>query len=299
MVVSVRGAFPYCLIVVFVVHVQARGDPGGDHPGPEPSSRCRARAAADRTGVEDETDLIGGADVEVVADDLLEEDPTRDRCLEHLGQGELGLQDRQVVAVAGGPIGRGERMRGVGPATCAAAHRCPMAPTRSQIACTAAATGSSGSARARTVTGYAFGGARKIRTDRMGGKRPSGQSKPVCRPSAATIPTSGSTPSRRSPKPPESPPCFARSTGFRSVGRPRTDRTPLTPSTGLGTVGRLRATEGGIRCDSQRYVARYCRRYLARREREMSVEGPMDPSSRCVRWGSRNGARAARWRGAR
>ena len=62
-----------------------------------------------------------------------------------------------------------------------------------------------------------------------GRKRPSGHLKPVCRPSAATIPTSGSTPSRRSPKPPESPPCFARSTGFRSVGRPRTDRTPLTP----------------------------------------------------------------------
>ena len=80
-------------------------------------------------GVEDETDLIGAADVEVVADDLLEEDPTRDRCVEHLGQGELGLQDRQVVAMAGGPIGRGERMRGVGPATCAAAHRYPMAPT--------------------------------------------------------------------------------------------------------------------------------------------------------------------------
>ena len=58
--------------------------------------------------------------------------------------------------------------------------------------------------------------------------------KPVCRPSAATIPTSGSTPSRRSPKPPESPPCFARSTGFRSVGRPRTDRTPLTHPRGWG-----------------------------------------------------------------
>jgi len=77
-------------------------------------SRCRARAAADRTGVEAETDLIGAADVEVVADDLLEEDPTRGRCVEHLGQGELGPQDRQVVAVASGPIGRGERMRGVG-----------------------------------------------------------------------------------------------------------------------------------------------------------------------------------------
>ena len=102
-----------------------------------------------------------------------------------------------------------------------------------------------------------------------GRKRPSGQSKPVCRPSAATIPTSGSTPSRRSPKPPES-------TAMFRLGR-RPDRpngpNPPTPSTGLGTVGRLRATEGGIRCDSQRYVARYCRRYLARREREMSVEG--------------------------
>ena len=31
------------------------------------------------------------------------------------------------MAMAGGPIGRGERMRGVGPATCAAAHRYPMA----------------------------------------------------------------------------------------------------------------------------------------------------------------------------
>jgi hypothetical protein len=33
----------------------------------------------------------------------------------------------------------------------------------------------------------------------------------------------------------ESPPCFARSTGFRWVGRPRTDRTPLNPI-GIGDV---------------------------------------------------------------
>jgi hypothetical protein len=49
----------------------------------------------------------------------------------------------------------------------------------------------------------------------------------------------------------------------RLVDPGQTER-PLTPSTGLGTFGRLRATEDGIRCDSQRYVARYCRRYLAR-----------------------------------
>ena len=77
---------------------------------------------------------------------------------------------------------------------------------------------------------------KKIRIDRMGGNARAGISKPVCRPSAATIQTSGSTPSRRSPKSPESPPCFARSTSFRSVGRPRTDRTPLTPIHGVGGV---------------------------------------------------------------
>ena len=61
--------------------------------------------------VEDQADLVGAADVEVVADDLFEEHPARDRFVEHLGQRELGLQDRQVVAVAGGPIGGGERVR--------------------------------------------------------------------------------------------------------------------------------------------------------------------------------------------
>ena len=84
--------------------------PVGDHPGAEPSRRG-ARAAAHQAAVEDQADLIGAADVEVVADDLLEEDPTGHRVVEHLGQGELGLQDRQVVAVARVAIGGGERMR--------------------------------------------------------------------------------------------------------------------------------------------------------------------------------------------
>ena len=114
MVVLVRGAFPYCLIVVCLSSTCRLGVTPAVITLVREPSRCRARAAADRTGVEDETDLIGAADVEVVADDLLEEDLTRGRCVEHLGQGELGPQDRQVVAVASGPIGRGERMRGVG-----------------------------------------------------------------------------------------------------------------------------------------------------------------------------------------
>jgi hypothetical protein len=100
MMVSVRGAFPYCLIVVCLSSTCRLGVTPAVITLVREPSRCRARAAADRTGVEDETDLIGAADVEVVADDLLEEDPTRGRCVEHLGQGELGLQDRQVVAAA-------------------------------------------------------------------------------------------------------------------------------------------------------------------------------------------------------
>jgi len=40
---------------------------------------------------------------------VFEEDPAGDGGVQHLGQGELGLQDRDVVAVASGPIGVGER----------------------------------------------------------------------------------------------------------------------------------------------------------------------------------------------
>jgi hypothetical protein len=61
--------------------------------------------------VEDQADAVGAAEVEVVVDDLLEEDPPRHRTVEHLGEGELGLQDRDVVAVAGRPVLRAEGVR--------------------------------------------------------------------------------------------------------------------------------------------------------------------------------------------
>ena len=95
---------------VLVVHVQAGGDAGGDHPGAE-RSRCRVGPAADQLAVEDQGDLVGAADVEVVADDVFEEHPARNRLIEQLGQRELGLQNRQLVAVARGPIRSGERVR--------------------------------------------------------------------------------------------------------------------------------------------------------------------------------------------
>ena len=67
--------------------------------------------APDQRALENQGDLVWAADVEVVPDDLFEEHPSGDRFVEHLRERELGLQDRQLVAVARGPVGRGERMR--------------------------------------------------------------------------------------------------------------------------------------------------------------------------------------------
>src|SRR5271156_1349409 len=69
---------------VFVVHVQAGGYALGDHPGAKQPG-CAAWAAAYQLAVEDQGDLVGAADVEVVADDLFEKHPPRHRFVQHLG----------------------------------------------------------------------------------------------------------------------------------------------------------------------------------------------------------------------
>ena len=73
--------------------------------------RNRARRPAGDPAIEDQLNLLGTAEVEVLADHLLEEQAAVHRPVEHLGQRELGLQDRDVVAVAGLAIRAGERMR--------------------------------------------------------------------------------------------------------------------------------------------------------------------------------------------
>ncbi len=57
-----------------VVDVQRRGDALGDDPGAEPSWGAEASAPEDAS-VEDEADLVGTTDVEVLADDVFEEHP--------------------------------------------------------------------------------------------------------------------------------------------------------------------------------------------------------------------------------
>src|SRR3984893_16607776 len=91
---------------VLVVDIQGRSDVLGEDTGAKPP-----RGAAIDLAVEDQLDLLRPAEIEVLADHLLEEQSAVHRPVEHLRQGELGLQDRDVVAVAGLAIRPSERMR--------------------------------------------------------------------------------------------------------------------------------------------------------------------------------------------
>ena len=92
--------------VFLVVNVQRRHDAFGDDTGAKP-----AGGTAGDLAIEHQADLAGTADIEVLADHLLEEDPSGHRLVEHLGERELGLQDRELVAIAGGAITGRKRMR--------------------------------------------------------------------------------------------------------------------------------------------------------------------------------------------
>ena len=122
MVVSVRRARPslwYCLILLnLVIDVQRRGHAFGQHARAKTARRSLGHAP-----LEDQLHLIGPAQVQVLADDFLEEDAARLRPIEHLGQRKLRLQDRHVVAVAGLAILRRCRDAATVPATCAATRR--------------------------------------------------------------------------------------------------------------------------------------------------------------------------------
>jgi len=86
--------------------LESRGSAGGaplaEHPGPE-AARGPARDAA--------LPLVGPAEVQVLADHLLEEDPAGERPVQDLREAALELQDRAGVPGAGPAIRRGEGVR--------------------------------------------------------------------------------------------------------------------------------------------------------------------------------------------
>src|ERR1700730_622080 len=106
------GAKRLSLLVVLldagllVVDVQRRDHAVGDDTGAELPRRAAAHLA-----VEYQAHLAGAADIEVLANHLLEEDASRHRLIEHLGERERSLQDGELVAIAGGAIACRKRMR--------------------------------------------------------------------------------------------------------------------------------------------------------------------------------------------
>ena len=68
----------------------------GKHPGSK-TSRCLLGYAT----IKDQLHHVWTSEVEILPDDLLEENAATQRTVQDLGQGELGLQNGQVIAVAG------------------------------------------------------------------------------------------------------------------------------------------------------------------------------------------------------
>jgi hypothetical protein len=97
-VVSVRSALPSFLQVLLdlgflVEQVEVGAGVVRDDLGPERPGRAELAALADGPA-EDEVHLVRAADVQVVADQLLEEDPPAHRPVQGHGGGELDLVDR-------------------------------------------------------------------------------------------------------------------------------------------------------------------------------------------------------------
>ena len=90
---------------VLVVHVQRRDNPLGEYARAKPPRRVLFHEA-----LEDQLHLVGPAEVQVLADNVLEKEPARLRAVQHLGERKFRLQDRNVVTVAGLAICRGVRV---------------------------------------------------------------------------------------------------------------------------------------------------------------------------------------------
>ena len=60
--------------------------------------------------LEDELYVVGTTQIEVFANDFFKEDTAAQGTIQNLGQGKLGLENGQVVAVASGAILRGKGM---------------------------------------------------------------------------------------------------------------------------------------------------------------------------------------------
>ena len=90
---------------LLVLHLERGHDALGQDPGAE-APGCSTRDAS----IEDQLHLIRTAEIEILADDFFEETAAGHRSIEDLREGELGLQDGELIAIPGGPVRRREGM---------------------------------------------------------------------------------------------------------------------------------------------------------------------------------------------
>src|SRR5438093_1337125 len=81
-----------------------------DARGDDASGEAARRGLGDLAGKE-ELDLIRPPQIEIVADDALEELPPTEGPVEDLGETDFGLEDRQLIGEAGGAVGGSQRQR--------------------------------------------------------------------------------------------------------------------------------------------------------------------------------------------
>src|SRR6266508_6078969 len=102
---SVRSTRPLVVlleIAVLVAHVQRRHHPLGEDPRAETPRRLSGDPA-----IKDQLHPVRPAEVEVVPNEILEEQPAAQRAIQHLGEAELGMQDGQLVPIPGPAVGAG------------------------------------------------------------------------------------------------------------------------------------------------------------------------------------------------
>src|ERR1035437_3825901 len=91
---------------VLVERVDGYLGPAGDHLGGEFARRVLSDLA-----VEDELDLVGSTDIEIVGHGGFEDGTGTARGIEYDGVGHLDLAHRKLPPVPGGPVGSTERGR--------------------------------------------------------------------------------------------------------------------------------------------------------------------------------------------
>src|ERR1051326_7074194 len=83
----------------------------GNHAIRDDPSAKAAGSGFGHSSIEDQLDLLGPADIQIFTYHIPKEDPAADGAVKNRGQGQLDLENRDLVSVSGLPISGRKRMR--------------------------------------------------------------------------------------------------------------------------------------------------------------------------------------------